>query len=265
MNISDKGLNLIKKYEGLRLSAYKDAVGVPTIGYGHTAGVKMGQTISEAQAAEFLRQDCAKAEANVNKYTKMYGFNQNQYDALVSFAFNVGNIDKLTANGSRNLATVAGKIMLYNKAGGKVLAGLTARRKAELALFNTPVAVAGDPVIKAGQIHANNFAQCGLNTDGIRGDKTREAAVKVVQRALNCDYDADIKEDGDWGAKTDAAFGDHYVARGETQYLVTALEILCNLKGIEADVECPGKFGGGLETACGTSKAYKDVFKALCQ
>lgn len=265
MNISDKGLDLIKQFEGCRLKAYRDSVGVPTIGYGHTSGVKMGQTITQGQATAYLRQDCVRAEAAANKYARAYGFNQNQFDALVSFAFNLGGIDKLTANGTRNMATIAGKIVQYNKAGGKVLAGLTARRKAELALFNTPVAVAGNPVIKAGQVHANNFAQCGLNPDGIRGDKTREASVKVVQRALNVDYGANIKEDGAWGKKTDAAFGKHYVKVGETQYLVTALEILCNLKGIEADVECPGKFGGGLETACGTSKAYKDVFKALCQ
>lgn len=120
-------------------------------------------------------------------------------------------------------------------------------------------------IIKAGQTHANNFAQCGLIPDGLRGTKTKEAAVKVVQRALNVDYKAEIKEDGDWGIKTDAAFAKHYVKVGETQYLVTALEILCNLKGIKTDVECPGKFGNGLAAACGTSKAYKDVFKTLCQ
>ena len=124
----------------------------------------------------------------------------------------------------------------------------------------------GNSVIKAGQQHANNFAQCGLTTDGIRGTKTKKASIKCVQRALNCDYDANIKEDGVWGNATENAFGRHYVKVGETQYLVTALEIICMLKGINPNgVECPGKFGNGLAQACGTTKAYKDTFKALCE
>ena len=119
-------------------------------------------------------------------------------------------------------------------------------------------------IIKQGQVHANNFAQCGLVTDGIRGANTRRAAVKVVQRALNVDYHANIAEDGIWGNVTERAFGNHYVTVGETQYLVTALEILCMLKGIDCNgIECPGKFGNGLAKACGTSKAYKSTFKSL--
>lgn len=128
---------------------------------------------------------------------------------------------------------------------------------------NTQIS-SGNSIISQGQAHANNFAQCGLVTDGIRGANTRKAAAKVVQRALNCDYNAGLVEDGDWKSKTDSAFGKHYVAVGETQYLVTALEILCMLKGIDPKgVECPGKFGEGLASACGTRKAYKDTFKKL--
>lgn len=122
----------------------------------------------------------------------------------------------------------------------------------------------GNQIIALGQAHANNFAQCGLVTDGIRGANTRKAAVKVVQRALNADYNAGLIEDGIWGNATERAFGKHYVTVGETQYLVTALEILCMLKGIDPNgVECPGKFGNGLVNACGTTKAYKDTFKNL--
>ena len=122
----------------------------------------------------------------------------------------------------------------------------------------------GNQIIATGQAHANNFAQCGLVTDGIRGAKTRKAAVKVVQRALNADYNAGLVEDGIWGNATERAFGRHYVTVGETQYLVTALEILCMLKGIDPNgVECPGIFGNGLASACGTRKAYKDTFKKL--
>lgn len=124
--------------------------------------------------------------------------------------------------------------------------------------------VSTNSIIAIGQTHANNFAQCGLVTDGIRGTNTRKAAIKVVQKALNCDYNAGLVEDGIWGTATDKAFGKHYVKVGETQYLVTALEILCMLKGKDPKgVECPGKFGNGLASACGTRKAYKNTFKEL--
>lgn len=125
-------------------------------------------------------------------------------------------------------------------------------------------ATSSNEIIKQGQVHANNFAQCGLVADGIRGANTKKAAVKVVQRALNADYNAGLVEDGIWGNATEKAFGKHYVKVGETQYLVTALEILCMLKGKNPNgVECPGTFGSGLTSACGTAKAYKDTFKAL--
>lgn len=139
MKISNTGLKLIEQFEGLRLKAYKDAVGIWTIGYGHTRGVAAGQTITKARAEEFLRSDCATAEAAVMKYYSTYKWNQNQFDALVSFAFNVGNIDQLTAKGTRSIAVIAQKMLLYNKAGGKALAGLTKRRQAEAKLFTTPV------------------------------------------------------------------------------------------------------------------------------
>ena len=141
MKISKRGLELIKKYEGCKLTSYKDAVGVWTIGYGHTKGVKRGQTITEDEAEKLLKEDVAEFETLVNLLilTK-YKFNQNEYDALVSFAFNLGggNLQKLTANGKRNKGQIADSIPLYNKAGGKVLSGLTKRRKEEQKLFLTP-------------------------------------------------------------------------------------------------------------------------------
>ena len=137
MKISEKGLNIIKKYEGCRLKAYKDPVGIWTIGIGHTKGVREGQTITQAQADEFLQEDVAWAEKAVAKYDSIYHWNQNQFDALVSFAFNVGSIDQLTANGTRTIGTISNKIPLYNKASGKVLTGLMRRRAEEKALFDT--------------------------------------------------------------------------------------------------------------------------------
>jgi GH24 family phage-related lysozyme (muramidase) len=142
MRISNKGIELIKQFEGCRLKAYKDPAGVPTIAYGHTAGVKMGDTITQEQADELLRDDLVIYEAKVDKYDDKYHWNQNQFDALVSFAYNIGSIDQLTSNGRRSIKTISEKILEYNKAGGKKLEGLVRRRKAEKALFDE--AVEGD-------------------------------------------------------------------------------------------------------------------------
>ena len=144
MKTSQTGLQMIEIFEGLRLSAYFDSAKVATIGYGHTGTVNgtpvhAGMTITIAEAESLLAQDLSKAEAEVNKYSK-YNFNQNQFDALVSFAYNIGSIKQLTANGKRSIATIASKIPEYNHAGGKVNNGLTQRRRKEQLLFNTPCA-----------------------------------------------------------------------------------------------------------------------------
>ena len=139
MKTSSKGVSLIKSFEGCRLKAYKCPAGVWTIGYGHTAGVIEGDTITQEQADEYLRNDLAKYEKAVLNYDGIYHFNQNQFDALVSFTYNcgVGNLKNLTQNGKRTLAQISVKILLYNKAGGVVLRGLQRRRAAEKELFDT--------------------------------------------------------------------------------------------------------------------------------
>ena len=141
MKISENGLKLIEQFEGLRLTAYKATRRDKyyTIGYGHYgADVKQGMTITEAQAEAYLRQDVAEAEASVNKYSG-YRWNQNQFDALVSFAYNVGGIDGLTNNGKRSVAEISAKLPEYVYSGGVKLEGLVRRRAAEKALFDTPV------------------------------------------------------------------------------------------------------------------------------
>lgn len=142
LKTSDSGLALIKRFEGCRFSAYQDVVGVWTIGYGHTSGVKSGQVISQEQADEYLKEDCSTAENAVNGYDGTYHWNQNQFDALVSFTFNCGsgNLQKLTNSGKRTVEEISAKLPLYCNAGGKKLEGLVARRNAERALFDTPVA-----------------------------------------------------------------------------------------------------------------------------
>ena len=143
--IGQAGLALIKQYEGCRLAAYRCAAGVWTIGYGHTAGVHSGMTITQAQADAYLQQDIAKFEGYVNNpaYVAITAnLNQNQFDALVSFAFNLGagNLRKLCKG--RTAAQIAQAMTQYCKANGKVLAGLRRRRAAEQALFNKPVSAA---------------------------------------------------------------------------------------------------------------------------
>lgn len=140
--ISEKGLNLIKQFEGCRLRAYQCSAGVWTIGYGHTAGVRQGQTITQAQAEEYLKQDCRKFENYVNNkaYVPVTAqLNQNQFDALVSFAFNCGQGNLKTLCAGRSTAQIAAALPKYNKAAGKVLSGLVRRRVAEQKLFNTAV------------------------------------------------------------------------------------------------------------------------------
>ncbi len=143
--IGQAGLALIKQYEGCRLAAYRCAAGVWTNGYGHTAGVHSGMTITQAQADAYLQQDIAKFEGYVNNpaYVPITEqLNQNQFDALVSFAFNLGagNLRKLCKG--RTAAQIAQAMTQYCKANGKVLAGLRRRRAAEQALFNKPVSAA---------------------------------------------------------------------------------------------------------------------------
>lgn len=141
MKTSQNGINLIKKFEGCRLEAYRCPAGKPTIGYGHTAGVKMGQKITQVQAESYLKDDLVKYEKLVKKYDPKYHWNQNQFDALVSFAYNIGSIDQLTANGTRSIQEVAAAIMKYNTAkvngAKKVLDGLNKRRKEEQKLFSS--------------------------------------------------------------------------------------------------------------------------------
>ena len=135
MKISNKGIELIKKFEGCKLAAYRCPAGTLTIGYGHTGDVKEGQTITAEYAETLLRADLVKYELKVSKYDPQYNWNQNEFDALVSFAYNVGNIDQLTDRGNRSRETIAEKMLQYNKAGGKVLSGLTKRRNVERELF----------------------------------------------------------------------------------------------------------------------------------
>lgn len=144
MNISLKGIELIKSFEGLQLKAYRDSVGVLTIGYGWTQPVdgkplRDGMVIDKPTAERLLKTGVVQYEDAVNKLVKVK-ITQGQFDALVSFAYNLGIrslststlLKKLNAGDS---AGAADEFPKWNKAGGKILTGLVRRREAERALF----------------------------------------------------------------------------------------------------------------------------------
>ena len=140
MKLGQKGFNLIKKYEGCSLVAYQDSAKVWTIGYGWTGKINgksiiKGMRITQQQADNLLLNNLILYENKVNKYQNIYQFNQNEFDALVSFCYNIGNIDQLTNNGKRTREQIKSHWIAYCKSNGKILQGLINRRKAELDLF----------------------------------------------------------------------------------------------------------------------------------
>lgn len=141
--LSQAGVDLIKQFEGMELKAYPDpgSGGEPwTIGIGHTGGVRPGDVITEARAEQLLRQDVGRFEKAVNKLAPRT--TQNQFDAMVSLAFNVGegNLAKSSVIRKHNAGDFAGaaqSFALWNKAAGRVMAGLTRRRAAEASLYRS--------------------------------------------------------------------------------------------------------------------------------
>lgn len=139
MRISEKGINLIKRFEGLRLEAYLDSVDIPTIGYGHTRGIKLGQTITQEQADAFLEEDIHEFELAIQRLVHV-NLTQNQFDALVSFTFNlgIGSLKQSTLLKKLNAGDITGAANEFNRwvyAGGKKLTGLVKRRSAERLMF----------------------------------------------------------------------------------------------------------------------------------
>jgi len=141
---SSAGRQLIESFEGLELTAYQDMVGVWTIGYGHTGvDVKPGLRISAAQAEALLAADLVKFEQGVARLVT-FVLNQHQFDALVSFSFNLGlgslkNSTLLKLLNAGDVTAAAEQFLRWDKAGGGQVAGLLRRRQAERTLFLTPV------------------------------------------------------------------------------------------------------------------------------
>lgn len=139
MLTSERGIACIKAHESLRLVAYPDTGGVWTIGYGHTRGVKQGDTCTEEQALQWLHEDLSSAEQTVDEMVQV-PLNQNEYDALVSFVFNIGRSQFYTSTLLRKLNCedydgAADQFPRWKYDGGRVVNGLIARRADERALF----------------------------------------------------------------------------------------------------------------------------------
>lgn len=139
MKISNNGLQLIKHFEGLVLKAYKCPAGVWTIGYGHTKDVQPGDEWSESNADHMLEVEMEEYEGYIHDSVTA-PINQDQFDALVSWVYNLGggNLNASTMLKVLNAGQyeeVPAQMMRWNKAGGKVLEGLTRRRQAEANLF----------------------------------------------------------------------------------------------------------------------------------
>lgn len=187
MRTSQKGIDLIKSFEGFKGQAYK-AVSTEryyTIGYGHYGrDVKKDQVISKSGAEILLISDLKKFERKVEKYNKKYNWTQNEFDALVSFAYNIGNIDQLTQRGKRTKEQIAIKITEYCKAGGKRLNGLVARRNVEKDLF-----LSDKKFNYVLDVDSNYNAKCKIADDCIKGKYGNGKKRKKYIEALGFCYE----------------------------------------------------------------------------
>lgn len=141
--ISERAVALVKKFEGCKLKAYLCPAGIPTIGFGHTHGVKMGERCTQEQADKWLLSDLNATERTINEFVTVK-INQNQRDALASFIYNLGagNFKNSTLCRKLNSGDYIGasaEFMKWIYADGKPLDGLVKRRTAERALFDKPM------------------------------------------------------------------------------------------------------------------------------
>lgn len=259
MKISSTGLSVIKKFEGCRLTAYKCPAGVWTIGYGHTGGVKEGMTITQAQANAYLQADVAWAEEAVNKYMDTYKWNQNQFDALVSFTFNcgAGNLKTLLRDGCRTIAEISEKIPAYNQANGEVLPGLERRRAEERMLFDK-----GINSVTLAKKTVDELAHEVL--EGRHGDDDERVRslgdmYDAVQERVNEILASGQKESQETAEPAEATYTltMRVLKRGCSGEDVKALQILLKGRGCNGNMYAPdGEFGPNTE---GAVELYQEI------
>lgn len=201
MKVSNKGLSLVKKWEGFYPKAYLDPVGVWTIGYGTTkwvdgASVKAGQTITQEQALSLLERQVNEHASTIPQYVKR-SLTQSQFDALASFQYNLGknilagNNTLVTALNRGDWVTATQQMLLYNKGrvGGvlQVLRGLDNRRKEEVQLFMVKDVTVSKPVFDAELEKATKFVQDMKISDGLQphANVTRGQVFKMIYRMRN--------------------------------------------------------------------------------
>ncbi|MGG7177220.1 glycoside hydrolase family protein [Clostridium paraputrificum] len=218
MKISNRGLDLIKEFEGCQLKAYRCPSNVLTIGWGHTGDVWEGQTITQEQADNLLKNDMVEYENYVNRCSDLtFTPNQNQFDSLVSFTYNCGPGNLKTLVQNRDSSTVADKLLLYVNGANGPLPGLVRRREAERKLFldidNKLIEVqkqqGNEWVIKL-QNECNKQGFSNQRLDGLPGPNTLNGCplikrgskgniTKLLQEKLG------VNADGDFGPATEAA------------------------------------------------------------
>lgn len=220
MKTSDNGIQMIKNFEGCVLTAYKclPTEKYYTIGYGHYGpDVRFSQKITLKEAENLLKDDLKRFEDNVNRYDHIYHWTQNEFDSLVSFAYNIGSIDQLTNNGSRSKKIIAEKMLLYVNSGGRKIQALVNRRVKERQLFLkedkpifSPVTVIAKPTLRRGnkgkqvrilQENLNIANNAKLEIDGIFGILTKEAVINFQKREYGKTYFDKI--DGIYGPYTE--------------------------------------------------------------
>lgn len=197
MKTSENGRKLIQEFEGCRTKAYQDCVGVWTIGYGHTGDVKAGQVISQQEADRLLAQDLQRFEAGVERNVKV-ALSQNQFDALVSFCYNlgVGSLQKSTLLKKLNRGDYKGaaeEFLKWNKAGGKVLKGLVRRREAERNMF-----LAGGI---SNAVKTSDYEEVEVNADVLnvrKGPGTSYEIIGKLKRGTVCQLEKADDKQQEW-------------------------------------------------------------------
>ena len=216
---NNEGFKLLTTFEGCRLDAYDDGVGVWTIGYGHTKGIHEGMTITQAQAEQFLQEDLEIFESYVEDGIQV-DVNEDQFSALVCFCFNVGPEAFVSSTLLRKLNAgdyqgAAEQFPVWNKGGGEPLLGLTRRRLAEQALFFSKswqpfLTYEGDGTT-SGQAATPRTLK--LTSPMLQGEDVRRVQEALLKAGLSVGDGAD----GNFGNITDAAVKQFQKSKGLTE------------------------------------------------
>jgi len=219
-HINDEGFKLLTTFEGCRLDSYDDGVGVWTIGYGHTKGIREGMTITQAQGEQFLQEDLEIFESYVEDGIQV-DVNEDQFSALVCFCFNVGpegfgSSTLLRKLNEGDYQGAAEQFPVWNKGGGEPLLGLTRRRLAEQALFFSkpwqPFLTYEWDGTTSGQAATPRTLK--LTSPPMRGEDVRQVQAALLKAGLSVGSNG---ADGSFGNVTDAAVKQFQKSKGLTE------------------------------------------------